>query len=895
MSEWAEFGGDDRSVPAASRSRGGPSRSGRRRARRTCSCSSSTTSGSRSSGCFGSDIDTPNFDRLAADGLRYTNFHTTALCSPTRASLLTGPQPPLRRHGPDHRPGDGLPRLPRPHRAASTASSPRCSCPTATPPTRSASGTSRPTTSATSAAAARPLAARARLRALLRLLRRRDPPVRAGAASTTTTASRSPARTTRATTSPRTSPTGPSSSSPTSRPSSRSKPFFLYFCTGACHSPHHAPPDWIERYRGRFDEGWDALARGAPSPASRRWASCRRAPSSRPGRSGCRRGTRCRADEQRLAARFMECFAAFLSHADHQIGRVLDFLDRDRPARQHAGVRALRQRRVIRRRACDGSINDARPWNLVGRPKDEAIARIDELGGPTLHNNYPWGWTVAGNTPFRRWKREVHEGGVADPLIVSWPNGHRGARRDPAPVRARHRPAAHDPRGRRRSSRRRDRRRRADPDRRAIDLATRSPTPTHPARRTTQYFEMLGCRAIYHDGWKAVVVPPDLRPVGRLGRRRVGALPRGRRPLGVPRPRGRGARAAAATDRPLVGGGRALPGAAARQRARSTACSARSARAHDGPHPLRVLPVRRPGDRRGRGQRAQPLAHDHGRRRASPTGGPRASCSRRARCSAATRSTCATGCCTTCTTSSGVEEHRIVSTVELPPGEHTLGFRFDKTGEHRGTGTLLLDGELDRRRARSRASRRRASRSPTRDLCCGYDRGLPVTARLPPTVPLHRDAAAGGRRRVEGEPYVDPVAEADLALAVAVATAADAAGQARSSSAWPSNAGWRNFDIARASIWRMRSRVRSKWRPTSSSVRGSPRSRPKRSVRIWRSRGSEPVEQLRDLPRKQRDRRGVGGRDRGAVGDDVGELGVAVVAQRLRRANEGRTGDRGSR
>ena len=68
-----------------------------------------------------------------------------------------------------------------------------------------------------------------------------------------------------------------------------------------------------------------------------------------------------------------------------------------------------------------GSVNDARQWNMLPRHVEEAAARIDEIGGPTLHNNYPWGWTVAGNTPFRRWKREVHEGGVADPCIVRWP------------------------------------------------------------------------------------------------------------------------------------------------------------------------------------------------------------------------------------------------------------------------------------------------------------------------------------------------------------------------------------------------------------------------------------------------------------------------------------------
>src|SRR5437016_8432378 len=68
-----------------------------------------------------------------------------------------------------------------------------------------------------------------------------------------------------------------------------------------------------------------------------------------------------------------------------------------------------------------GSITASRLWNGAPAGRAELRARIDELGGPSLHNNYPWGWTMAGNTPFKRWKREVHEGGVADPCIVRWP------------------------------------------------------------------------------------------------------------------------------------------------------------------------------------------------------------------------------------------------------------------------------------------------------------------------------------------------------------------------------------------------------------------------------------------------------------------------------------------
>jgi len=155
-----------------------------------------------------------------------------------------------------------------------------------------------------------------------------------------------------------------------------------------------------------------------------------------------------------------------------------------------------------------GSINDSRLWNGLEAGRKELRARIDELGGPSAHNNYPWGWTMAGNTPFQRWKREVHEGGIADPCLVRWPS-----RVAPKSIRAQFTHAidvvptvleligieAPD--------------RIAEVAQSRIDgisfaslLATDGATIDEP--HTTQYFEMLGCRAIYHEGWKAVAFKP---------------------------------------------------------------------------------------------------------------------------------------------------------------------------------------------------------------------------------------------------------------------------------------------------------------------------------------------------------------------------------------------------
>ena len=161
-----------------------------------------------------------------------------------------------------------------------------------------------------------------------------------------------------------------------------------------------------------------------------------------------------------------------------------------------------------------GSINDVAPLERHARRAAASCARAStSSAAPTAHNNYPWGWTMAGNTPFQRWKREVHEGGVADPCIVHWPQRHRGAGRDPPPVRARDRRAPDGARARRH-------RRRPT----SIDGVAQSPidgtsfaVPARRRRRAPSATPRSTSRcsaaaAIYHDGWKAVT----FKPLGRM-------------------------------------------------------------------------------------------------------------------------------------------------------------------------------------------------------------------------------------------------------------------------------------------------------------------------------------------------------------------------------------------
>ena len=447
-------------------------------------------------GCYGSSIATPSIDRLASRGLRYNNFHVTAMCSPTRACLLTG-----RNH---HAVGMGyLADFDTGFDNARGAISPKAAT-------------------------------------LAEMLR--------GGGYGTYALGKwhlvPPAEC---------SPVGPFDNWPTQRgfdrfygflggeddqyapelwydqhhvpppardnyhlsedlvdraqeflsdhlTSTPDRPFFLYLAFGACHAPHQAPRAFIDKYRGRFDEGWDAerekvLARQKALgivPADAALA---------PRNPDVREWSGLRDDEKRLFARMQEVFAGFTEHTDAQIGRLVDFLERRDRMRDTLFV-VLSDNGASGEGGTSGSVNEYRYFLGLPDTLEENLAGIDQLGGPWTHNHYPSGWAQAGNTPLKFYKKYTFGGGVRAPLIVHWPEGIAG----PGLREQFHH---------------------------AIDLA---PTmlelsgvecpkvhrgveqiPLHgtsfaytfadagaPSRRTTQYFEMGGQRGVYHDGWKAV-------------------------------------------------------------------------------------------------------------------------------------------------------------------------------------------------------------------------------------------------------------------------------------------------------------------------------------------------------------------------------------------------------
>jgi arylsulfatase len=447
-------------------------------------------------GCYGSDVATPVIDGLAAAGLRYRNFHTTAMCSPTRACLLTGRNHHTCAMGGIADLAMGFPgyngRIPR-------------SCGFVSEVLRRRGWATFAVGKWHLAPADETHAAASRERWPLGQGFERFYGFLGGE-----TNQFFPDLVVDNTPIGFTPPDGYHLTEDLIdraigmvndlRVADPTKPFFLYLALGACHAPHQAPRPWIDRYGGRFDDGWDAwrartharqLEAGIVPPGT----------SLSPRPSWVQDWATLPAAERRAYARMMEVYAGFLSHTDHHLGRLLDLLaatgELDRTL-----VVLLSDNGASAEGGPHGTFNENFLFNGLPHDVERTMALLDELGGPTTYGHYPWGWALAGNTPFRRWKRETHEGGIGDPLIVRWPGV-----RDPGAIRPQY---VH-----------------------AIDVAatildvTGSEMPAtlngvaqeplagrsfagslaHPAapeHRDTQYYEQFACRALYHRGWKAV-------------------------------------------------------------------------------------------------------------------------------------------------------------------------------------------------------------------------------------------------------------------------------------------------------------------------------------------------------------------------------------------------------
>ena len=195
----------------------------------------------------------------------------------------------------------------------------------------------------------------------------------------------------------------------------------MYFCPGAMHAPHHVPKEWADKYKGQFDDGWDAYREKMFERQKELGIIPKDAELSRHD-PDVQDWNTLSADEKKLYARMMEVFAGFLTHTDHHYGRLFEFLKTIGEC-DNTLIMFISDNGASAEGGPHGSVNENKFFNNVPDSLEENLQKIDELGGPKTFNHYPWGWTFAGNTPFRRWKRETYRGGISDPFIVHWPKG----------------------------------------------------------------------------------------------------------------------------------------------------------------------------------------------------------------------------------------------------------------------------------------------------------------------------------------------------------------------------------------------------------------------------------------------------------------------------------------
>jgi len=298
------------------------------------------------------------------------------------------------------------------------------------------------------------------------------------------------------------------------------KPWFLYYAFGAGHAPHHAPKEWADKYKGKFDMGYEAYreivfknqkAMGIISnetelspinpytdlkgPEGQDW----------PALDVVRPWDSLKEDEKKLFRRMAEVYAGFVSHADHQLGRMLDYLEESGQL-ENTLIIIVSDNGASGEGGPNGSVNENKFMNGIPDTIEDNIKYLDVLGSPLTYNHYPTGWAWAFNTPFKMWKRYAnYQGGTADPMIVSWPDkikkpGIRTQYQHAIDIV----PTIYDCLGV------------TMPD--VVKGATQIPLEGASFKATfddvkapgrlTQFYSMLSTRAIYHDGWKASSVTP---------------------------------------------------------------------------------------------------------------------------------------------------------------------------------------------------------------------------------------------------------------------------------------------------------------------------------------------------------------------------------------------------
>jgi arylsulfatase len=278
------------------------------------------------------------------------------------------------------------------------------------------------------------------------------------------------------------------------------KPFFMYFCPGAGHAPHHIMKEEADKFKGKFDMGWDKY-REVVFANQKKLGMFAEDTVISPRDPDVPKWDSLSDDAKKLYTRMMEVFAGFVSYTDHQFGRILDFLE---------GIDELDNTLILfisdngasPEGGQVGSLNEYDFFNFKPEDLENNLKHLDELGSPNSYNHYAWGWAHAGNTPFRRWKKETFRGATTDPFMISWPKNIK------AKGELRHQyghaidmvPTVLDLLN-------------IDPPKtikgvkqspfEGVSLAKTIENADAKEEHKVQYFEMFGCRSIYHNGWRA--------------------------------------------------------------------------------------------------------------------------------------------------------------------------------------------------------------------------------------------------------------------------------------------------------------------------------------------------------------------------------------------------------
>ena len=453
------------------------------------------------SSAFGGPIHMPTVDRLAKNGLRYNEFHTTALCSPTRSALLSGRNHHMNNFG----------------SIAETA-------------------TSFPGQTGQRPNAVAPLAEMLRLNGYSTAAFGKSHETAAWEVSPSGPTDRWPTRSGfdkfygfiggetnqwapllydgMTQVEPSTDPNYHFMVDMTNqaiewmgyqKSLTPDKPFFIYFAPGATHAPHQVPKEWIAKYRGKFDQGWDKLreetlarqiklgvvpagTKLAPKPAAiKDWAALT-------------------PDEKKLFARQMEVFAGFGEQADTEIGRLVQAIEATGQLDKTLIFYIVGDNGASAEGGMVGLFNENTYFNGVNETVQDVLKHYDELGGPTTYSHYAAGWAVAGDTPFT-WTKQVASsyGGTRNGMVIHWPAGisAKGELRSqwhhvidiaPTILEAAGLPEPKSVNGT------------PQTPIEGVSLAYTFADSKAPSRHTTQYFEIFGNRAIYQDGWLAGTV-----------------------------------------------------------------------------------------------------------------------------------------------------------------------------------------------------------------------------------------------------------------------------------------------------------------------------------------------------------------------------------------------------